>query len=233
MKDYGYYMDEGWMSAYNFQDARNKGDDYLRLAFKQSMVMKQNGGLLQTFSPERDGSGHMNVDHIYYTLLPHIAGAIYYGRLSPSPWSEDGPVHFFVRFSDFFLARDWRPFPEAEDRIEVDTPSVWFWQAATWRKLGDGHAQAVVPIVNKHPRERLYDVQSRYSELPRAIDGRFAVSVRPPDEWADVSPGVWELTCEPRTKATRIESRLNNGRVEFDVDGLKLFKAIVLDFRRD
>ncbi len=232
MKDNGSYMDEGWMSAYNFADTRNKAARYLGICFKQAMVMKQNGGYLQTFSPERDGAGHLNVDHIYYTLLPHLAGASYFGRMSASPWSVDGPVHFYIRFGEFLMDPRLRPYPKAEDRINVDAHNVWSHEAASFKKLDNKHVQVIVPIINKHPRARLYDSQSRYSELPEPISAAFEVTVEAPAGFGDVQPEIWELSCEPRTAAAKLPGQNNRGVIKFTVEGLNLFKMIVLDFKR-
>ena len=69
----------------------------------------RNGGILQTFSPAREGTPSFHVDKIYYTLLPHLFGATYFGQLSASPWSGDGPVYFFTRFGEFFFDAALRP----------------------------------------------------------------------------------------------------------------------------
>ena len=232
MKDNGGYMDEGWMSAYIFTDARNKVESYLKICFKESMIMKQYGGNLWTFSPERDGTPYFNVDYIYYTVLPYLCGSTYIGQISRSPWSEDGPAYFFIRFSEFLLDRSWRPYPQAVDRITVDAPNVWSAELATWRSLGAGRAQVVLPIINRHPRQRLMETQNRYSELPDPIAAAIGVTVKAPEGFAGVTPEAWELTCEPRTAATALKPALAQGAVSVEVPGLKLFKVIVLDFRR-
>jgi hypothetical protein len=232
MREGGSYMDEGWMNAYTFPDARNRVEHYLKIGFKQSMEMKRNGGILQTFSPAREGSPSFHVDKIYYTLLPHLFGATYYGQLSASPWSEDGPAYFFTRFGEFFFDPALRPFPEAESRINVDTQDVWSHEAATWKQKSDDHVQVIVPIINKHPRERIYDNLNRYSELPTPFTDEFSVSVEAPEGFDDVKPAVWQLTCEPRTQATQLAAEHHGGSVEFQVPGLQLFKVIVLDFQR-
>lgn len=232
MKDNGSYMDEGWMSAYNFADPRNKAEHYLRIAFKQAHVMKANGGYLQLFSPQRDGAGHFNVDHIYYTLLPHLAGATYYGRLSASPWSDDGPIHFITRFCEFFLDEKLRPLPSAADSIDVDAPDLWSHEASTIRQLADNKVRVTIPVINKHPRPRLYDNMSRFSELPRPLEGPFEVNVTPPEGFADAAVQVWELSCEPLTRATKLAATKADGSVRFELDGVKLFKVVVLEFTK-
>jgi hypothetical protein len=232
MESGGSYMDEGWMSAYAFADARNRVEHYLKIGFKQSMEMKRHGGILQTFSPEREGTPSFHVDKIYYTLLPHLFGASYYGELSASPWSEDGPVYFFTRFGEFFFDAALRPYPDAESRINVDAPDTWNHEASTWKQLGDDHIQVIVPIINKHPRERIYDNLNRYSELPTPLSEEFSVSVQLPEEFEDATVNVWQLGCEPRTKAIGLTAENSGGTVEFRVPGLELFKTIVLDVHR-
>jgi hypothetical protein len=231
MKDGGSYMDEGWMNAHYFADNRNKVEDYLRICFKQAHGMKAAGGYLQTFSPERDASPHYTVDCIYFTLLPHLAGATYYGQLSTVPRSEDGPIRFFIRFAEFFLDNQLRPLPDAEDLVEVDLPDVWSWEVASWREVDEDHARVVVPIINKHPRERLYATQNRYSELPQPVDDVFSVVIGAPEGYEDADAEVWELGCVPRTSARRLDADVDAG-VEFEVDGLDIFKVIVVEFRR-
>ena len=232
MKDNGGYMDEGWMSAYIFSDARNKVEQYLKICFKESMVMKQYGGNLWTFSPERDGNPYFNVDYMYYTILPSLCGATYIGQISRTPWTEDGPAYFFARFAEFLLDRSWRPYPQAAEQIAVDAPNVWSTEVATWRKLDANHVQMVLPIINRHPRQRYMETQNRYSEVPDPIAGTIGVTVKAPEGCRDVTPEVWELTCEPRTAATPLKAGLAQGTVSFGVPGLKLFKVIVIDFRR-
>jgi len=231
MKDHGAYMDEGWMSAYIFGDTRNKVERYLRICFKESMVMKKRGGNLWTFSPERDGSPYFNVDYIYYTVLPYLCGATYVGAISPSPWSDDGPACFFTRFGEYFLDPAWQPYPGAEEAVTVDAPWVWAGEITTWRKLDDGRVQVVVPVVNRHPRQRLMETQNRFSEVPARLDGPVAVSVRPPEGFEGATPETWVLTCEPATAAVRVDAAVKEGKVAFKLDGLGLFKVAVLDFR--
>lgn len=233
MADGGSYMDEGWMNAYIYADNRNKATDYLLLALKQSREMKKAGGYLQTFSPQRDGAGHMNVDHIYYTLLPHIAGASYYGKLSGSPWSSDGPIDFFVRFSGLFKPTDLRALPDAAARVMVDLPDVWAPECTNIQEISPDHVRIILPIVNKFPRERIYDSQSRYSVMPRYVDQSFGVTVQAPDGYADVAPTVYELHCEPQTAVTRLDPRQDGDRCSVTLDGLGLFKVLVLDYRRN
>jgi hypothetical protein len=231
MKDGGSYMDEGWMSADGFADSRNRVADYLKIAFKETQVMKQAGGYLQTFSPERDGAGHFEVDHLYYTLLPHLAGASYYGKMSASPWSQDGPVHFYTRFVGFLMDPALHALPEAERRIKLDAPGVWFHEAATMRKVSEQRVQIVIPLINQHPRERLYETHYRYNDLPRPLTGGLPMSVEIPPECTGLTPTVWDLNCEPVTTAKRLESTKAGTTVSFTVPGLKLFKLIVLDFQ--
>lgn len=232
MEGGGSYMDEGWMNAYIYGDNRNKVEDYLKLAFKQAMGMKAAGGYLQCFSPNRDGAGHFCVDDIYYTLLPHLAGATYYGKLSASPYSEDGPIVFITRFSEFFLNQNLKPLPDAAKRLDVDAPNVWFHEAARIEPLGPDHVRVIVPIINRHPRERFYDTNNRFSELPRPITQPFTMTVRPPDGFENAEATVWDLTCEPRTAARQVEATKNTDSLSFQLDGLSLFRVAVIDYRR-
>lgn len=232
MKDNGAYMDEGWMSAYLFGDTRNKLERYLKICFKESMLMKKYSGNLWTFSPERDGSPYFNVDFIYYTILPYLCGATYVGAISPTPWSTDGPAYFFTRFGDYFLDYRWQAYPDAADRINVDAGNVWAAEVATWRKLADNRVQVVLPVINRHPRERFMETQNRFSELPSPVKGTIAVSVKAPPGFENVTPEVWDLNCEPVTAAKRLQATAKDGTVRFELAGLNLFKVAVLDFRR-
>lgn len=232
MKDNGAYMDEGWMSAYLFGDTRNKVDRYLKICFKESMLMKKYSGNLWTFSPERDGAPYFNVDYMYYTILPYLTGSTYVGQISPTPWSEDGPAYFFTRFGDFFLDWRWQPYPEATDRINVDAGGVWAAEVATWRQLDANHVQVVLPVINRHPRERFMETQNRFSELPAPVKGSIAVTVKAPPGFEKVTPEVWDLNCEPVTAAQRVQVVGKDGVASFELAGLKLFKVAVLDYRR-
>lgn len=232
MKDDASYMDETWMSAYIFTDNRNKADHYIRIMRKQCDVMKKNGGYLQTFSPARQGWSFFNIDLIYYNVLCPLCGSHYPGELSASPWSEDGPIHFVTRFCGYLYDKRLHKLEDAEDKIDVDLPGVWFHEVATQRVLSKDHVQIVVPIINKHPRERLYDNQSRYSELPEVVDEPFEVTVQAPDGFDGAALEAWELACEPRTTATKLQADFDGGEAAFEVNGLKFFKVIVLDFKK-
>ena len=125
-----------------------------------------------------------------------------------------------------------RPYPEAETRVRVDAADVWAHEATTVKTIDKDHVQVIVPIINKHPRERMYDNLNRYSELPVPVADDFGVSIDAPEGFEDVEPSVWQLACEPRTAATKLAADFNKGTVEFQVPGLKLFKVVVLDFQR-
>ena len=230
MEDGSSLMDEGWMNAYGFLDVRNVIKDYFWGARQQTDYCRRAGGFLHTFSPARDGTPYFTQSTLYFNMLVALAGAQYPGKWSCPPASETGMAHFLTRFSELLWDNKLMWLKNAPELVRVDAPhELWWEETAVWRDLPDGKRRYVIPIVNPPTVERFYK-NDRFSELAEPIREAIPVEVNLPESFKKGK--AWMITAEPRTAAVALESRIEGGKVMFELPELVTFRVVVVEFEK-
>lgn len=225
---HGMFMDEGTMNAPLFDHYLNRWDDVFWSLAQKRHTAARHGGVYETFSPHRDGTGHFCHDDIYWTIANFATGSHYVGNFAPVPYSEHGGVGpFITRFSEFFWDIKLRQLENAAELVFVDAPAeVWYVDTAMHRTLPDGRQRWVLPLVNPPLADRLR--RNPNNELPPPLEA-FEIELDAPEGYA--AADAWMITWEPRTEAVRLPSEWTGRRLIVQFPGLQLFRTLVVEWR--
>ncbi len=224
----GMFMDEGTMDAPNFGHYMNRFEDALWSMCQKREMARRFGGIYQLFSPHRDGNGYFAHDDIYWTVMILASGSYYVGSFAPLPYSDDSAGQFIIRFGEYFRSKGLRPLAQAADRILIDAPgNVWYADATVWEDIGN-RRRYVIPLINAPVAERFR--RNKTGEFPPPIEDAFPIDVAVPEGYKTAK--AWMLTPEPRIAVAPLTVAVANGRARVQFPGVRLFRAMVMEFEK-
>ena len=226
---HGMFMDEGTMNAPLFRHPMNRWEDAVYGIAQRTQMARRYGGVYQTFSPHRDGSGHFAHDDIYWAIINIACGSHYYGSFAAPPYSNASVGQFITRFSEFFYDPRLRHIDDAYDRIFADTlAELWYTDTAVAADLSDGRKRYVIPLINPPVVERLR--RNKVCELPPAIDEAFPLEIAMPNGFSKATATL--LTWEPDVRAKPLVCTVDAGNATVTCPPFKLFQVVVVEFEK-